>query len=93
MLLEIREKLFERANRYRRMSSQFRTQWRPKDVEHKAIMDATLDREPLALALDLLEWHIRATTENVIEFAGHLFEGLASATAVKGKPSGAADRA
>ncbi|MBY6092308.1 GntR family transcriptional regulator [Maritimibacter alkaliphilus] len=71
VLLEMRAKLFERAHRYRRMSSQFRTQWRPKETEHKAIMDAVLDREPAAL--DLIERHIRETTENVIEFAGHLF--------------------
>lgn len=72
VLLEIRKKLFERANRYRRMSSQFRTEWRPKDIEHKQIMDAVLDRKPEAL--DMIERHIRQTTENVIEFAGHLFE-------------------
>lgn len=72
VLLEMRQKLFERAHRYRRMSSKFRTQWRPKNVEHKAIMDATLDRLPQAL--DLIEGHIRETTRNVIEFAGHLFE-------------------
>ncbi|TBX98597.1 GntR family transcriptional regulator [Rhizobium laguerreae] len=72
VLLGIRQKLFERAHRYRRMSSQFRTQWRPKDVEHKAIMDAALDRLPEALTL--IEAHIRETTTNVIEFAGHLFE-------------------
>lgn len=71
ILLEIRQKLFERANRYRRMSSQFRTKWRQKDVEHKAILDAVLDRAPESL--DLIERHIRETTENVIEFAGHLF--------------------
>ncbi|RCK21747.1 GntR family transcriptional regulator [Thalassospira lucentensis] len=71
VLLDMRLHLFDRANRYRRMSSQFRTKWRPKDVEHKAIMDATLDREPEAL--DLIGRHIRETTENVIEFAGHLF--------------------
>ena len=71
VLLDIRQKLFERAHRYRRMSSKFRTQWRPKGTEHRKIMAATLDRHPLAL--DLLERHIRETTENVIEFAGHLF--------------------
>lgn len=75
VLLGIRQKLFERAHRYRRMSSQFRTQWRPKDVEHKAIMDAALDRLPEAL--ELIEAHIRETTTNVIEFAGHLFEDSA----------------
>lgn len=77
--LEMREKLFERAHRYRRMSSQFRTQWRPKDVEHKSIMDAVLDREPVAL--DLIERHIRETTDNVIEFAGHLFPSEEARTA------------
>lgn len=71
ILLEMRKKLFERANRYRRMSSQFRTKWRQKDVEHKTILDAALDRTPESL--DLIERHIRETTENVIEFAGHLF--------------------
>lgn len=73
VLLEMRHKLFERAHRYRRMSSQFRTRWRPKDVEHKTLMDATMDRAPEAL--DLIDRHLRETTENVIEFAGHLFEG------------------
>lgn len=73
VLLEMREKLFERAHRYRRMSSKFRTQWRPKETEHKGIMDAVLERD--RIALDLIEKHIRETTDNVIEFAGHLFEG------------------
>ena len=72
VLLEMRRSLFERAHRYRRMSSQFRTQWRRKDVEHKAIMDAVLDRD--ADAVGLIERHIRETTENVIEFVGHLFD-------------------
>lgn len=71
VLLEIRQKIFERTHRYRRMSSQFRTEWRPKKFEHKAIMDAALDRNPEAC--NLIEEHIRETTSNVIEFAGHLF--------------------
>jgi GntR family transcriptional regulator, carbon starvation induced regulator len=81
VLLEMRLKLFDRAHRYRRMSSQFRTKWRPKDVEHKAILDAALDRAPLAL--DLIERHICETTENVIEFAGHLFEADAAENSSK----------
>jgi DNA-binding GntR family transcriptional regulator len=72
-LLQIRKELFGRAHRYRQMSSQFRARWRPKHVEHKMIMDATLDRDEV-LALSLIERHIRETTENVIEHAGHLFE-------------------
>lgn len=74
-LLEIRQKLFERAHRYRRMSSQFRPQWRAKDVEHKMIMDAVIARDT-ATAQDLVERHIRETTENVITHAGHLFGQL-----------------
>lgn len=72
VLLELRQTLFDRAHRYRRMSSQFRTRWRPKDVEHKTILDAAIARSPEAL--DLIERHFRETTENVIEFAGHLFD-------------------
>ncbi|BCH35698.1 transcriptional regulator [Mesorhizobium sp. L-8-10] len=72
-LLEIRQKLFERAHRYRRMSSQFRPQWRAKDVEHKMIMDAVIGRDSQT-AQDLIDRHIRETTENVIAHASHLFE-------------------
>lgn len=75
VLLEIRAKLFERAHRYRRMSSQFRTKWREKDVEHKMIVDAVLERNADS-ALRLIERHIRETSENVIEHAGHLFPDL-----------------
>lgn len=71
-LTELRHKMFERAHRYRRMSSQFRKKWRKKDVEHKMIVDAALARNE-ALALRLIERHIRETSENVIEHAGHLF--------------------
>jgi DNA-binding GntR family transcriptional regulator len=71
-LLEIRQKLFERAHRYRRMSSQFRTKWRAKDVEHKMIMDSVIARDTTK-AQELIERHIRETTENVIKHAGHLF--------------------
>ncbi len=72
-LIEMRHKLFERAHRYRRMSSQFRKKWRKKDVEHKMIVDATLARDE-KLALQLIERHIRETSENVIANAGHLFD-------------------
>ncbi|TMV88613.1 GntR family transcriptional regulator [Thioclava sp. BHET1] len=71
LLLEFRQKLFDKAHRYRRMSSKFRTHWRPKEVEHRAIRDAALARSPKAL--DLIETHIRETTTNVLKYAGHLF--------------------
>lgn len=83
VLLEIRKKLFERAHRYRRMSSQFRPQWREKDVEHKQIADAALARDE-ALALKLIDRHIRETSENVIEHAGHLFPDIAGSSSDKG---------
>ena len=72
-LLEFRQKLFERAHRYRRISSQFRPDWRPKETQHKAIMDAVLARNA-SKATKLIERHIRETTENVLEHATHLFE-------------------
>ena len=62
----------QRAHRYRRMSSQFRPQWRAKDVEHKTILDSVIARDT-AKAQELIERHIRETTENVIKHAGHLF--------------------
>jgi GntR family carbon starvation induced transcriptional regulator len=71
-LLDIRQRLFERAHRYRRMSSQFRPQWRAKDVEHRMIMDAVIARDT-AKAQELIGRHIRETTENVIKYASHLF--------------------
>ena len=72
-LLEYRQKLFERAHRYRRISSQFRPYWRPKETQHKAIMDAVLARNAVK-ATKLIERHIRETTQNVLEHAAHLFE-------------------
>lgn len=77
VLLEIRTKLFERAHRYRRMSSQFRPKWRAKEVQHKQIADAALDRDE-ATALRLIDRHIRETSENVLEHARHLFAEPAS---------------
>lgn len=71
-LMEMRQKLFDRAHRYRRMSSQFRPQWREKEAEHKMIADAALDRDT-DLALRLIGQHIRETSDNVINYAGHLF--------------------
>jgi GntR family transcriptional regulator, carbon starvation induced regulator len=72
-LLEFRQTLFARAHRYRRISSQFRPYWRPKETQHKAIMEAVLARNA-PKATRLIERHIRETTENVLEHAAHLFE-------------------
>ncbi|MEH3148617.1 MAG: FCD domain-containing protein [Methylobacterium frigidaeris] len=77
-LIEIRHKLYHQAHRYRRMSSQFRRKWREKDVEHRTLMEAVLARDPERSA-SLIERHIRETTENLVNCAGHLFEPEASA--------------
>lgn len=88
-MLQLRRSLFERAHRYRRMSSQLRTKWRPKEVEHKSIMDAALDRDT-ELAVRLTEMHIRETTNNVLRYAGHLFgndqNAAGPATSKAGEP-------
>ncbi|MFN6952703.1 MAG: GntR family transcriptional regulator [Albidovulum sp.] len=68
-LLDFRDKLFQRAHRYRRMSCQFRTKWRPKDVEHRTLMETVIARDAPA-AKNLIDRHIRETTENVIQNAG-----------------------
>ena len=73
-LLAIRAELFDRAERYRHLSAGFRPRPRDKTGEHQAIMQAALSRNA-ALALDLIERHIRATAENVISYAGHLLDG------------------
>lgn len=67
-LLEFRDVLFYRAHRYRRMSSQSRTHMRPKDVEHRMLMDAVVSRDTTS-ARDLIERHIRETTQNLVENA------------------------
>lgn len=73
VLIELRKSLFERAHRYRALSAQFRPAARPKEVEHRAILDATIGRDA-PRAMDLIERHIRETTDNVLGYAAHLFE-------------------
>jgi GntR family transcriptional regulator, carbon starvation induced regulator len=89
-LIRIRQKLFERANRYRRMSSQFRPKWREKDAEHKMIADAAIARDPTK-AVHLIERHIRQTSENAIEHAGHLFPEKPDTGNILKAPSEAAE--
>jgi GntR family carbon starvation induced transcriptional regulator len=70
-LLGIRTSLFERAERYRNLSSMFRPQSRDKVGEHRAIMQAAIARDT-GLATSLIDRHIRSTSENVIKYASHL---------------------
>jgi DNA-binding GntR family transcriptional regulator len=72
-LLNIRASLFERAERYRNLSSMFRPKARDKVGEHRAIMQAAIARDAV-LALDLIERHIRSTSDNVVKYASHLLD-------------------
>ena len=73
-LLSIRAELFGRAERYRHLSAGFRPRPRDKAGEHQAIMQAAISRNA-DLAIDLIERHIRSTTDNVIKYASHLIDG------------------
>ena len=73
ILLEIRDNLFDRAQRYRRISSLYRPDARDKDAEHRAIMEAALARDA-GLASGLIERHIRQTADNVMRYAADLFD-------------------
>jgi GntR family transcriptional regulator, carbon starvation induced regulator len=70
-LLGIRASLFERAERYRNLSSMFRPQARDKVGEHRTIMQAAIARDTDQAVL-LIERHIRSTTDNVVKYASHL---------------------
>lgn len=64
-LEEIRQLLFERARRYRRLSAMTRKSPRAKRDEHRALMEAILAHD-LPRAQDLMEDHMRATANNVL---------------------------
>ena len=72
-LLAIRAELFDRAERYRHLSANFRPRPRDKAGEHQAIMQAAISRNA-DLAVQLIETHIRTTADNVAKYAGHLLE-------------------
>jgi DNA-binding GntR family transcriptional regulator len=72
-LLSIRAGLFDRAERYRHLSANFRPRPRDKAGEHQAIMQAAISRN-VDVALDLISSHIRTTAENVASYAGHLLD-------------------
>lgn len=72
-LLGIRASLFDRAERYRNLSSMFRPKARDKVGEHRAIMQAAIARD-IDQAIALIERHIRSTSDNVAKYAAHLLE-------------------
>ena len=64
-LEELRQALFERARRYRRLSALVRKAPRVKSDEHRMLMEAVLSGDSNA-AQDLIERHIRELAQNVI---------------------------
>lgn len=66
ILLQMRATLFDRAHRYRRLSTRLRTGGRDKMQEHRRLMEAALGGD-VALAQDLVEAHFRSTTNYVME--------------------------
>jgi GntR family carbon starvation induced transcriptional regulator len=67
-LLSIRNALFDRSERYRSLSAAYRPFKRNKTEEHRALMLAAISRDQ-KLSADLIEKHIRGTTDNVIKYA------------------------
>lgn len=64
-LMSIRQSLFEKARRYRRLSALARKAPRAKRDEHRELMEIMLSRDVEA-AQASVERHVRATTENVL---------------------------
>jgi GntR family transcriptional regulator, carbon starvation induced regulator len=71
-LLAIRSALFDRSERYRSLSAAYRPIKRNKTDEHRALMLAAINRDQ-PLAAQLIENHIRGTTDNVIKYAQDVF--------------------
>jgi len=63
--LKLREMMYVQAERYRRMTAPYVFEHRDVDAEHKAIVDATLDRNA-PLACELIAQHLRTTAEIVL---------------------------
>jgi GntR family carbon starvation induced transcriptional regulator len=85
-LFGIRAALYERAERYRNLSSMFRPTPRDKVGEHRAIMQAAIARDH-GQALALIEAHIRSTSDNVVKYASHLLDQGRSARDDEGSGS------
>jgi DNA-binding GntR family transcriptional regulator len=68
VLAEIRKKLFDRAQRYRRLAAAIRTYPRSNPHEHREIMQAALAGDS-AQACMLIERHIRRTADDAAAIA------------------------
>lgn len=75
LLREMVEVLFDQAERFRRFSARYRKGERTKSAEHQHILDAVIARDG-ALAVSLLQQHIKATERSVTESLQVLEEGI-----------------
>lgn len=73
-LLAIRSALFDRSERYRSLSAAYRPFKRNKTGEHRALMLAAISRDQ-ALSAELIDKHIRGTTDNVLKYAKDIVFG------------------
>jgi DNA-binding GntR family transcriptional regulator len=64
-LRKLREVMYVQAERYRRMAAPYVIERRDVDAEHKAIMEATLQRNSV-LACELLARHLETTAEIIL---------------------------
>lgn len=80
-LLALSSSLFDQAERYRRISAQYREEPRNKSASHKRLMDAALARDEVR-ALALLRDHIGFTVKNV---ESALREHLSAATPISAR--------
>lgn len=69
MLLDIRERLFDLAERYVALSISTKGDSRDHEAEHKALMTAALERD-VERAIRLNTEHIERTTEKLKQFGG-----------------------
>jgi DNA-binding GntR family transcriptional regulator len=72
-LIALHKTLFDRAERYRSLSAALRPMPRDKQGEHRALMQAAIARDG-ALAVQLIDAHIRTTTNNVAKYARRLLK-------------------
>ncbi|MBA4491647.1 GntR family transcriptional regulator [Paracoccus sp. S1E-3] len=71
-LLRLRSQMFKHHERYRRFSRKATAMTRDIHLEHRALMNAALDRD-VATAVEVIRTHVQRTTDVVVEqLAGRL---------------------
>ena len=76
-LADIRDRLFERSRRYRRISALVRKTPRAKTDEHRLIMEAVLGND-VEGAMTLIERHVREIAQNIMQNGFDAAQGQAA---------------